>query len=405
MGQSLSKAWLSFKRLLGARSSQKTQYIRRLEDSQGYLQEHIAKLDALAAMLADLSRLGLPGSGVSRRTLCEAAVADACRLLQIKKASFLLVDAGRRTLSLAAARGFAEEISDFLQLPANEGAAGYAVQTGKTIWLEDIRTDTRFLRDPQPPLESAAMICVPLNAKDRVIGVLIANGEDGRIFEGREIRLLVALADQAAQTLENMEWGERMRRFNLELAQTLVQALDAKISPLNRQTERLRRYAQGVARELALPEQLAQHVEYAVLMREVGKISIGEHILRKPGKLTDEEYSVMKKHPEIGSRILSPVEFLAPVAPMVLYHQEWFNGQGYPEGLSGEEIPLGARIVSVLGAWEAMTSDRPYRRALAREKALEELRRAAGSQFDPRVVQAFLRFLERDQEQAPSVAN
>jgi HD-GYP domain-containing protein (c-di-GMP phosphodiesterase class II) len=99
----------------------------------------------------------------------------------------------------------------------------------------------------------------------------------------------------------------------------------------------------------------------------------------------------MKRHPIIGHQILAPVKYLGPVAQMVLYHQEWYNGRGYPEGLKGEEIPVGARMVAVIDAWDAMRSDRPYRKALARETAVAELRRCAGTQFDPRIVEAFLR--------------
>ncbi|MEK7656596.1 MAG: HD domain-containing phosphohydrolase, partial [Elusimicrobiota bacterium] len=110
-----------------------------------------------------------------------------------------------------------------------------------------------------------------------------------------------------------------------------------------------------------------------------------------PGKLTPEEFEAVKKHTTIGYKLLAPVKFLGPVAQMVLYHPEWYNGRGYPEGLKGEEIPLGSRIVALINAWEAMNSDRPYRKALSREAALEQLRKGAGTQFDPKVVDAFIR--------------
>ena len=112
-----------------------------------------------------------------------------------------------------------------------------------------------------------------------------------------------------------------------------------------------------MAQELDMPEQFVYYLEFAALLHDIGKLAIDESLLKKPGKLTPEEFEIVKKHPEIGYKILAPVTMLAPVAPMVLYHQEWFNGKGYPEGLSGEEIPLGARIVAVLDAWAAMTSD------------------------------------------------
>jgi HD-GYP domain-containing protein (c-di-GMP phosphodiesterase class II) len=141
---------------------------------------------------------------------------------------------------------------------------------------------------------------------------------------------------------------------------------------------------------------MIRHIEYAALMHDIGKIGIDENILHKPGKLTDEEREIIKKHPAIGNRIIAPVAFLSPVAPMVLYHQEWFNGQGYPEGLAGEEIPLGARIVAVIDAYDAITSDRPYRKALSKEIAIEELNKGAGVQFDPKVVKAFLSILSEE---------
>ena len=143
---------------------------------------------------------------------------------------------------------------------------------------------------------------------------------------------------------------------------------------------------------------MIRHIEYAALMHDIGKIGIDEAILHKPGKLTPEEREIIKKHPEIGNRIIAPVAFLSPVAPMVLYHQEWYDGQGYPDGLAGEEIPLGARIVAVIDAFDAMTSDRPYRKALSRDIAVGELNKGANTQFDPKVVNAFIEVLREEED-------
>lgn len=125
-------------------------------------------------------------------------------------------------------------------------------------------------------------------------------------------------------------------------------------------------------------------------MHDIGKIGISEHILRKPGALTDEEAVEMRKHPEIGARIVAPLRLGSVVAPIVRHHHERWDGAGYPDGLAGETIPLGARIVAVVDAYDAMTTDRPYRRAMPREVALERLRAAAGSQLDPALIEVFV---------------
>jgi HD-GYP domain-containing protein (c-di-GMP phosphodiesterase class II) len=191
--------------------------------------------------------------------------------------------------------------------------------------------------------------------------------------------------------LHNMDLFDSLQTFYLEMVQTLARAVDSKDAYTHEHSDRARVKARKVALEMSLPEQMVRYVEYAALLHDIGKIGIDEAILLKPGKLTPEEYEQMKKHPIIGHQILSPVKYLGPVAQMVLYHQEWYDGRGYPEGLKGEEIPLGSRIVAVLDAWDAMTSDRPYRKALGREVAVGELKKGAGTQFDPRVVDTFLR--------------
>lgn len=206
------------------------------------------------------------------------------------------------------------------------------------------------------------------------------------------------LSDAAAPALSGTASviKEDLKTLRLELVQTLARALEAKDLYTRGHSERIRLMAGLTARELKLPEETILDVEYAALLHDIGKIAIDNSILLKPGRLTDEEYGQMKKHPAIGHEIIAPVSFLKNAALMVLHHQEWFNGRGYPKGLKGEAIPAGARIISVLDAWDAMTSDRPYRKALARETALGELKKGSGSQFDPKVVEAFLRIEQQE---------
>ncbi|MEJ2108326.1 MAG: response regulator [Acidobacteriota bacterium] len=189
------------------------------------------------------------------------------------------------------------------------------------------------------------------------------------------------------QTLQNVE---ESYRITLE---TLVAALDAREHETSAHSQRVREYTMALAQSLGLSNRDLTHLGRGALMHDVGKIGVQDSILLKPGKLTDHEWVEMKKHPQIGYDILQNIEFLAPAAEIVLCHQERYDGSGYPNALSGEKIPLGARIFAVVDTLDAMTSDRPYRKALPFETALNEIHQGSGTQFDPQVVKAFFSIL------------
>ncbi len=377
-------------------------YVRKVKDAQSRLQENIADLDNLIVMLVGIHEFGMMATGIiSKEELSQSVIDSACRLIRSDAGSLMILNRDTNELMIAASRGLPQDVVDSTRIPLGEGVAGRVAQTGKAIFVEDIETDARFLRSNSAArYTSRSFISVPLRVKNRIIGVLNVNSpEADRRFEERDVRLLTILADQAAITLENIELYDNLQNFYLEMVQTLARAIDAKDEYTHDHADRARRYARLIAYRLNLPEAMVRHIEYAALMHDIGKIGIDEKILHKPGRLTDEEREIIKKHPSIGNRIIAPVAFLSPVAPMVLYHQEWYNGQGYPEGLSGEEIPLGARIVAVIDTFDAMTSDRPYRKALPREVAIEELKKGCGTQFDARVVNAFLEILKEEERQ------
>ncbi|MBP1595438.1 MAG: Response regulator [Acidobacteria bacterium] len=176
-------------------------------------------------------------------------------------------------------------------------------------------------------------------------------------------------------------------RFTLE---ALAAALDAREHETRAHSQRVREYASRLARQLGLAGDDLIHLGRGALLHDVGKIGVPDSILLKPGKLTPDEWVHMKRHPQVGYDILQSIRFLAPAAKIVLAHQERWDGTGYPNCLHGDEIPLGARIFAVVDTLDAMTSDRPYRKALSFQTAWEEVYRCSGSQFDPDVVEAFL---------------
>ncbi|HVC08541.1 MAG TPA: HD domain-containing phosphohydrolase [Elusimicrobiota bacterium] len=347
------------------------------------------KLDLLLSSLLSLQQKGISRSGtVSKEDFGQAVLENACALMGCERGTIMLWDEKEGCLKTVAAKNPAREWTKALSLKPGEGVAGKSFVTGQPIFIEDPKNDPRYVKGTA---DSEPFLSMPLLVKSKPVGVLNLNSREGhRPFSDYNVKFLTLLAGEAAVMLHNIDLFDSLETFYLEMVRTLARAVDSKDAYTHEHSERASNIARRLAQELGLPTPMVRYVEYAALLHDIGKIGIDEAILLKPGKLTAEEYEIMKKHPMIGHQILSPVKFLGPVAQMVLHHQEWYNGQGYPEGLKGEDIPLGARIVAIIDAWDAMTSDRPYRKALPREVAVGELKRGAGTQFDPKIVEIFL---------------
>jgi HD-GYP domain-containing protein (c-di-GMP phosphodiesterase class II) len=205
-----------------------------------------------------------------------------------------------------------------------------------------------------------------------------------------------------ARDVNAMYQSERARARELEEAlaalqenylatvRTLAFIVEAKDSSTREHLERTHDYARALSRVVNPGQEAGAELSYGFLLHDVGKVGIPESILCKPGPLTDEEYEVMKTHPLIGVQIVAPIKFLGNAVEVIRCHHERWDGKGYPDGLAGEDIPIGARIFSVCDTFDAMTSDRPYRRALPFDYAVEEIERCGGTQFDPVVVDSFV---------------
>jgi len=309
----------------------------------------------------------------------------------------MLFDESRKVLRIVASRGIPEDIVKSIELKPGQGVAGRAFETGERVFTADPSTDPKFHQVSGVENFTEPVLTIPLIIKNTPVGVLNLHPAQGSFsLHEDDLRFMDVLAAQAAGTIETLKLYEHLEKFYVEMVETLARAVDSKDSYTHDHSDRARHRARQVSSAMGLPETDIKQIEYAALLHDVGKIGIADNILLKPAKLTTEEYEEMKKHPAIGYRILEPIKHLEPVAKMVLAHQEWYNGAGYPQGLKGEAIPLGARIVAVIDAWDAMTSDRVYRKALPRERAVAELRKYAGTQFDPGVVEVFLKIVETD---------
>jgi putative nucleotidyltransferase with HDIG domain len=202
------------------------------------------------------------------------------------------------------------------------------------------------------------------------------------------------------RTKQVAEKHQELRTAYIQTIRALAEAVDAKDAYTRGHSERVGVYASKITREMGFQKEFIERVYIAGLLHDVGKIGVRDFVITKPDRLTPEEYAEIKQHPTIGAKILEPVDFLSDVAPCVRHHHEWFDGsdKGYPDRLSGDAIPLPSRIILVADTVEAMTSDRPYRKALPLDIVYTELTKYSGSQFDPACVDAFLRLLEREGE-------
>jgi diguanylate cyclase (GGDEF)-like protein len=228
----------------------------------------------------------------------------------------------------------------------------------------------------------------PLADRGRlVVGIAVLEDE-------RDEALLVGVAHQAFQAIESIEHVDSLERTFVSTVEALANALEASDEYTSSHARWITDVALLVGRELELDREAMKRLELGALFHDIGKIGIPSEILRKDGPLTDEEFTLVKEHPVLGARILAPIDRLGDVRPIVRAAHERWDGQGYPDGIAGEEIPLESRIVFVCDAFHAMTSDRPYRRRLPHEEALRRLREAAGTQFDPRVVETFVRLYD-----------
>ena len=256
-------------------------------------------------------------------------------------------------------------------------------------------TADHFFKSIPESTPVVSFVATPLRVRGKVIGILAAfSFTRGKKFDEGQRKLLSIVSDRAAAAIENARLYEDLKATFRQTIRGLASAIDKMDRYTSGHSERVAAYAQILAIKLGMSEEQIEIVRQSALMHDVGKIGCVLN-LNKPGKLSQTDYEIFKQHPGFGKDILDPITFLHPLIPGVHLHHERWDGAGYPLGLKSQEIPLIARIISVADTYDAMTSDRAYRRALPHEVAITEIRRCCGSQFDPDVAQEFEEGIER----------
>jgi HD-GYP domain-containing protein (c-di-GMP phosphodiesterase class II) len=242
----------------------------------------------------------------------------------------------------------------------------------------------------------AGLLAVPIMQRGRPIGVITIYTSKPRDFSQDEIDLLSTFASQASIAIENAQLYANMKEQYLSMVMALAAAIEAKDSYTHGHSTKVMEYAVKIAIEMDMSEEEIETVRYAGLLHDIGKIGIKDVILTKKELLTPEEVDELHRHPEYGANIMERVELLKDIAPLTLYHHEKYDGTGYPLGLKGDQIPLGARILAVADTYDAMIADRPYRNAFPFDYVKKEMKKAAGTQLDPEIVKVFFEILKRE---------
>lgn len=278
------------------------------------------------------------------------------------------------------------ELTRFSQQMANE--VGYK---GRSLIIND---DETFANSGIKMIRSA--LCHPLVVKGKVIGALsVIRTRNLHKFTTGELTTLSLFANKAAIEFENARLYRDLEDAYFDTVAVLSNAIETRDRNTGGHTERVWRITYDIAAILGWKTESLKELKMGAMLHDIGKIGVPDSILNKPGPLAPDEFAIMKKHPEIGAAMIEKIVFLNPALPYILYHHERYDGTGYPYGLAGEDIPIQGRLLAVVDTFDAITSDRPYRKGRSRESAIEEISLNSGTQFDPLVVDAFLKSIRR----------
>ena len=327
--------------------------------------------------------------------ICSAVVQLGYRMVWVG----LLNESAREIIPIAQA-GFengylsSEEIK-FNDSPLSQGPTGRAIKSRQHVVQNNILADPRYApwRDNAVKRGYRSSAAFPIIEEDEVVGVLnVYNVYDE--FPDKDIAFLQSFVNLCASYIKNSELLENIQELFLGTVNALSETITAKSQWTKGHLDRVKKIAADIGKAMGMNKRDLKQLELASLLHDIGKIGTYEAILNKPAGLTEDEFSLIKLHADKGAEMLSTIKQLREIVPLIKYHHERYDGKGYPEGLKGEEIPVMSRILCVADAVDSMLVDRPYRKGMAMREIVKELSRESGSQFDPLVINAFLKTLK-----------
>lgn len=323
-------------------------------------------------------------SCLNLKEVAKLVIDEANKFIGATGASVMLLEKDGGKLEIIAA--FGSDYHPEKTINPGEGIRGDIFLTGRAEIVNDASSDPRYVEGSD---KLASVICAPLRIKDSVIGVISLSSTVPVTYTAEHLKLLSTLASQAAAAIENARLYDELRETFFTTVHTLAETIEKRDPYTAGHTRRVMEYSLAIGEHLGLPEKEMTTLKLAAILHDIGKIGVRDSVLLKEGKLSDEEFDAIKMHPVYGEDILKHIQQMAEVIPGVKQHHEKYDGRGYPDRLKGPEIDITARIIAVADSFDAMTSDRPYRKGLSLDIAFEELRKHSGGQFDTDMVNAF----------------
>ncbi len=347
------------------------------------------------------------GGVLSSDDLYPQIVSLATDLVGAESALFLYYDHDQDILLPLATRPDADELSlDNLIIPVGTGVLGRSAYNGHPVILNRPLQPEVIVETPDGgSYSSGSLISVPMKIRDETFGILVALNKKTAVFQEEDLFLLQFLLNKASLAVENIALYESVLQNLRDTMRSLVKAIEAKDAYTEQHSSRVTELSVKIAERMGLSEDEIVSLRFSCFLHDIGKIGIADHILTKPGRLTDDEFAIMKSHPVIGERIVRNLDLLPREKEIIRSHHESYDGTGYPDGLKGEEIPFMARIITITDAFDAMTSNRPYRKALSVQTAVDELKDKAWIQFDGNILEVFLKILEEEKEFVQNLMN
>ena len=368
-----------------------------ITDLASELEQKNLNLGQAVERLSTIYKIGLAiNSTMDIDRLFNLIVRTTTTTLRASIGYIILYDAHNNCLNVTNLIGSGKLLAPKTAIPMKESSVStWVIKNRQPILISDIKQTPQFDRFSDLGYERKSLICAPLMVKNEIIGTIsVVNKLDDSQFSSDEMEMLSTIAAQAAIAIKNATLYDEQQQTYLNTIQALVSAIEASDSYTKGHSERVTRYCLEIGRRLNLSIDRMQILERAAILHDIGKIGIDLSLLHKEGKLTPKDIKELQQHPVIGMHILEPIEFLHDVRVCIGQHHERFDGMGYPNRIKKDEQLIEARILAIADSFDAMTSDRPYRKALPLDSAISELIENAGTQFDPAIVKVFSQVIE-----------